>query len=326
MNKTSLCDNKSYFQIIHRNRPLMIAPECSLECELKNGIPNDEFSSMCSSVVGNTNLTVALYFVLRALATMCLACCFVLIDAQTIQMCREEEEVHGRKGALGRQFVWQAIAQAIISPSIGKLMDFVSTTYSDGKDNYLVPFIAQDIFIAFGMMLLLWTKLDIQLPKSAGLKGVKKIFLKFDICVFLVLMFVIGNLWGFVETFLFVYLKEDMGAPMYLLGLTLTIGALFSIPFLYISDWMVDRIGCNNTLILALLTYSVRYLGYSYITNPWHAFPFEAMELFTINLFKVACAQWVGANAPQGLLATLNGISGGIHYGIGRGKNRHVKY
>ena len=56
------------------------------------------------------------------LATMCLACNFVLLHAQTIQMCKVEEE-NGNAGALGRQYVYEALAQAIISPS-GKLTLF----------------------------------------------------------------------------------------------------------------------------------------------------------------------------------------------------------
>jgi len=45
-------------------------------------------------------------FSLRALATMGLGCNYVLLDAQTIQMIKVEE-AQGRKGSLGRQFVFQ---------------------------------------------------------------------------------------------------------------------------------------------------------------------------------------------------------------------------
>lgn len=296
----------------------MIAPGCSLECTIQTPLPFDALEHMCTAVEGNTYLTFALYFVFRAIATMCLACCFTLIDAQTIQMCKEEE-IDGKKGALGRQFVYAAISQAIVCPVIGQLMDFVSKKYGDGKPNYVVAFVSHDLFLFCGIVLLIFTKLNVQLPKSTGFEGIKLIFSSANNCAFLVVMFIIGSLWGFVETFLFVYLKDDMGAPMYLLGLTITVGAVVSIPFLFVSDYLVNRIGQNNTFIIALLAYSLRYVGYSYITNPWHAFPFEAMELFTINLFKVACAQYVGENAPPGLLATMNGITGCVHYGLGKG-------
>jgi len=40
-------------------------------------------------------------------------------------MCKYEES-QGRTGALGRNYVATALAQAVISPTIGKLMDMAS--------------------------------------------------------------------------------------------------------------------------------------------------------------------------------------------------------
>ena len=56
-------------------------------------------------------------------------------------MCKVEEE-RGNTGALGRQYVYEALAQAIISPSVGKLMDHISKQ-TDGQPNYYVPFMGQ---------------------------------------------------------------------------------------------------------------------------------------------------------------------------------------
>ena len=100
--------------------------------------------------------------------------------------------------------------------------------------------------------------MDVDLPKSPGLKGVKKIFTNLDICFFLGVMFILGNCFGFVETFLFPYLREEMSAPMYLLGLTITTGNLISIPFLYISDWIVAKVGNENVFITAFMAYAIR--------------------------------------------------------------------
>ena len=87
--------------------------------------------------------------------------------------------------------------------------------------------------------------------------------------------------------------------------------------------------------ILGLAMYGVRYIGYSYITCPWFAFPFEALEVFTLFLLRVAMAEYikvqyphlltcsdvsgVQVNAPEGTLATLNGMAGGAHFGFGKG-------
>ena len=262
-------------------------------------------------------LTNILYFIFRMLATMCLACNFVLLHAQTIQMCKVEEE-RGNTGALGRQYVYEALAQAIISPSVGKLMDHIANQ-TDGQPNYYVPFFGQNVFLIICIITVFCIKMDLDLPKSSGMKGVKKIFTNLDICFFLAVMFVLGNCFGFVETFLFMYLKDEMHAPMYLLGLTITTGAVVSIPFLYVSDWIVGKMGNENVFITAFVMYAIRYVGYSYISSPWMAFPFEALEVFTYQLKKVATSRYVGENAPEGLLATLNGISGGLHYGFGKG-------
>ena len=65
--------------------------------------------------------------------------------------------------------------------------------------------------------------------------------------------------------------------------------------------------------------YGVRYLGYSYTNCAWYAFPYEALEVFTIALLNVASADFLKKNAPYGTLATLTGIAGGAHHGFGKG-------
>ena len=66
-----------------------------------------------------------------------------------------------------------------------------------------------------------------------------------------------------------------------------------SIPFLFYSDWIVSKVGGVNIFIMALSMYGVRYLGYSFITCPWYAFPFEALEVFTLYLLRVAMADFI---------------------------------
>ena len=110
-------------------------------------------------------------------------------------------------------------------------------------------------------------------------------------------MLVFGTFYGFMENFLFIYLKDDLGAPMSLLGFTITVGALFSIPFIFFADPIVDFLGRDNTFLLALAMYCVRYVGYSFITSPYLAFPFETLELFTNNLMRIASIQWASSNA-----------------------------
>ena len=137
-------------------------------------------------------------------------------------------------------------------------MDYIAKNYNDDQPNYYVPFFGHDVFLVICISTIYFIDMDLKLPKSSGLKGVKQIFSTLNIMAFLVVIFLLGNCFGFVETYLFLYLKDEMGAPMKLLGLTVTIGALVSIPFLYFGDWIVEKMGNENVFITAFMAYAIR--------------------------------------------------------------------
>jgi len=292
---------------------LGLRADCSLACEVKTNL----VEKCGDSNSGNRLITNGVYFIFRMMATMALASCFILLDAQTIQMCAVEEK-HGKKGAYGRQILYKTLAQAVISPSVGALMDYI--TAQQGQPNYVASFIIADVMLLISFVCALKIDMDLELPiNKDAMKGLRSILTNFEILLFLVMMFVCGIMYGFVETFLFVFLKEDLHAPMYLLGLTITTGAVVSLPFLYYSDKIVKMVGCNIVIAVALIMYAIRYIGYSYISCGWYAFPFEALEVFTFFSLQVGAAKFVAENAPEGMLATVTGLQGGAHNGLGKG-------
>merc|ERR1719167_113503 len=287
--------------------------DCELHCEVRTNL----VKRCGDSNHGNRLITNGVYFIFRMLATMALASCFILLDAQTIQMCTIEEK-RGHTGSYGKQILYKTLAQAVISPSVGAVMDYI--TEMQGQPNYLAAFIIADILIGISLFCALKIDMDLELPKSKdSMGGLKAILTNLEILLFLVMMFVCGSMYGFVETFLFVFLKEDLHAPMYLLGLTITTGAVVSLPFLYYSDAIVKKVGCEVVIAIALLMYGVRYVGYSYIMCAWYAFPFEALEVFTFYSLQVGAAEFARAHAPPGMLATVTGLQGGAHNGLGKG-------
>merc|ERR1712241_980075 len=292
---------------------LGLRANCSLACEVKTNL----VGKCGDSNSGNRLITNGVYFIFRMMATMALASCFILLDAQTIQMCMVEEK-HGKKGAYGRQILYKTLAQAVISPTVGALMEYI--TAQQGQPNYVASFIIADVMLIISFVCALKIDMDLELPINKDtMKGLKSILTNFEILLFLVMMFVCGIMYGFVETFLFVFLKEDLHAPMYLLGLTITTGAVVSLPFLYYSDAIVKKVGCELVIAFALLMCAVRYVGYSYINCAWYAFPFEALEVFTFYSLQVGAAEFARAHAPPGMLATVTGLQGGAHNGLGKG-------
>jgi len=137
------------------------------------------------------------------------------------------------------------------------------------------------------------------------------------------MMWLLGTCWGFLEAFLFVFLIE-LNASSTMLGITVTLGAVVGLPFLYISDAIVKKTGRIVLLLGGFFVYALRFIGYSFITNPWLSLPFEALEAVTIHLMGISMSLFCASAAPQGLLATLHGLAGSIHYSIGRGAGSFI--
>merc|ERR1719192_1727711 len=123
---------------------LGLRSDCSLACDVKTNLVR----KCGDSNSGNRLITNGVYFIFRMMATMALASCFILLDAQTIQMCNVEEK-RSKKGAYGRQILYKTLAQAVISPLVGAMMDWI--TAHQGQPNYVASFLIADIllFISF---------------------------------------------------------------------------------------------------------------------------------------------------------------------------------
>merc|ERR1719516_213394 len=148
---------------------LGIKSDCDLSCDVRTNL----VERCGDSNSGNRLITNGVYFIFRMMATMSLASCFILLDAQTIQMCAVEER-HGHTGAYGRQILYKTLAQAVISPAVGALMDFI--TEAQGQPNYVASFMIADILLALSFFCALKIDMDLELPKNQdSMKGIKAI-------------------------------------------------------------------------------------------------------------------------------------------------------
>ncbi|XP_076359183.1 major facilitator superfamily domain-containing protein 6-like isoform X2 [Tachypleus tridentatus] len=264
----------------------------------------------CEINRGRRMLTLWVYFILRVLFQIFLAICFSLLDATTLVMVGQYREHYGQ------QRFWTILATAIFSPISGILIDLISN--KNGYPDYCPAFY---LFNGFALLtaLITWV-LDIPMamPLKNVMKNFKKLFHLREVVVFLGVVLFLGMVWGFIESFLFWYLL-DLGSSKYLLGLTLTTGAIIGLPFLHNYSGLVKKIGKVNILIFAFLIYCIRCIGYSYINSPWWCLLFEAMEAFTYHLMWGAVSTYSATLVPKGLLATVQGCVGSLHYGLGKG-------
>uniref|UniRef100_A0A182PUW1 Major facilitator superfamily associated domain-containing protein n=1 Tax=Anopheles epiroticus TaxID=199890 RepID=A0A182PUW1_9DIPT len=251
-----------------------------------------------------------IYFALRFLATTMLSAGVTIMDPIALTMI----EKYG--GDFGRERLFSSIGMAIFSPITGVLIDLFSKDL--GYTDYSAAFYTYDILLIISSVTVFLMPLGEKLPADNVFKDLLNLLKLKHVIIFIWFLFLLGNFWGFIESFLFLYLKE-LGAPNYLLGITITVGTVSSIPFLYGAGRITKIVGHVNLIVIAFIAHACRLVGYSFIENAWWCFPFEAMEALSCHLMWVAAATYCALLAPKNLLATLIGVLGMAHFSLGRG-------
>ncbi|XP_043198336.1 major facilitator superfamily domain-containing protein 6-A-like [Amphibalanus amphitrite] len=299
----SLVDGDVQLQLHHGE--FSCPSSCWLDCAPASGLP-----------VSNRT-TFWIYFWLRLAATFFLKPTFTLLDATNLALVKRHKEP-GQN--FGRQRVTAILATVIMPPLAGLLIDVFS---GDGPTNYSPAFFVTDVCGLIALITVFASRLRVALPEKPHFQHLAQIFKRPETVVFLFVVLFLGVMWGFLESFLFIFLKE-LNAPTYMLGLTMTVAGLASMPFNWWSDAITRKIGHVNVLIMAFFGYAVRYVGYSLIKVPWLCFPFELLEVVTVHLMWNSAATYTAQLAPPGLLATMTGLSGMLHYNAGHGLGSFV--
>lgn len=262
-------------------------------------------------------VTFWLYLVIRIFHQVAVGLTYVLLDTTTLVLAEQNNSNYGR------QRFWAILATGVFSPICGAVIDRISKARDPSGAviyNYDPAFYFFNALTTLTLFQASLIEVEISaIPRNVW-GDVRKLLKSANVWMFLFAVFIMGSCWGFLESFLFIHL-EKLSAPTFLLGLTVTVGALIGLPFLYGSEWFLQKksIGPTRLLILALVVYFIRLIGYSLLENPWWCIPFELMEAFTLHLMWVSTVRLAFQIAPPGMLATLQAIVGGLNFGVGRG-------
>ncbi|XP_028028976.1 uncharacterized protein LOC114242132 [Bombyx mandarina] len=292
---------------LSQQRLEILSADCMVQkCDFRRGGPE-----ICPpDYKESDDKTFYIYFFLRFMGTIMLSAGVTIMDPIALTMIQK----YG--GDFGRERLFSSIGMAIFSPITGMLIDMGSKQV--GYTDYSAAFYTYDVLLLISAITVAVMPLGAKLPADNLLRDLVNIIKMPHIIIFIFFLFALGNFWGFIESYLFIYLKE-LGAPNFLLGITVTVGTLSSIPFLYGADAITARIGHVNVIIVAFFSHAARLVGYSFIENSWWCFPFEAMESLSVHLMWVAAATYCAMLAPKSLLATLIGVLGMAHFSLGRG-------
>lgn len=260
-------------------------------------------------------VTFWLYLVIRIFHQVAVGLTYVLLDTTTIVLAEQHESSYGR------QRFWAILATGVFSPICGYFIDHVSYNFDEYGvkiNNYDPAFHFFNVLTIFTLVKASMINVQISALPTNVWTNVRPLLKSPNVWTFLFSVFIMGSCWGFLESFLFIHLQK-LNAPNYLLGLTVTVGAFIGLPFLFGSEWFINKVGAVQLLLVALTVYFIRLVGYSLLENPWWCIPYELMEAFTLHLMWVATVRLAYQIAPPGMLATLQAVVGGLNFGVGRG-------
>lgn len=239
--------------ITYVNRLKEWAGDCMIQrCQFREGGPD-----VCPpDYMESDDKIFWIYFVLRFVGTVLLSAGVTIMDPIALTMI----EKYG--GDFGRERLFSSLGMALFSPITGLLIDLNSKRL--GYTDYSAAFYTYDILLVISAITVYLMPLSAKLPADDLFRDMVKILTMPSVVLFILFLFALGNLWGFIESFLFLYLK-DLGAPNYLLGITVTVGTISSMPFLYGAEKITKKIGHVNVIIIAFFAHAGRLVGYSFI-------------------------------------------------------------
>eukprot|EP00730_Choanoeca_flexa_P018137 TRINITY_DN8803_c0_g1_i1.p1 TRINITY_DN8803_c0_g1~~TRINITY_DN8803_c0_g1_i1.p1 ORF type:complete len:493 (+),score=124.96 TRINITY_DN8803_c0_g1_i1:92-1570(+) len=123
---------------------------------------------------------------------------------------------------------------------------------------------------------------------------------------------------GVIENFLFIYIEELNGTKT-IQGLARFVMCAAEIPLFFFSGFIFDRLGTTGCLTLTFLAFIGRFVFYAYMTNPWTVVAAEPLHGITFAVMWTAATRQAHAMAPPGLGTTMQGVLGGMHFGLGSG-------
>ena len=278
--------------------------DCFIKCD-------EKYHHDCFSVISKLSKTFWVFFVVFLFSNIFFSPVLSLLDAIAYDILGE------KRGRWGRQRLWGTVGFALFAIASTFIMDMLSKRNPGREIDYSVSFY---IFIALCVLSAVVTYL-LQVSESLQCRqmfqNITKLFRYPQIVVFMLVITIFGIFNSVVEAFLFWYL-QDLGSSQVTLGLCLVCNCLTEIIMLFLAGKIIKLIGHIPCLYIALFSYFVRFLGYSFLTNAWYVLPIELIHGVSFGLMYAAASAYASIISPKGMSATVQGLIGGLYFGFGK--------
>ncbi|XP_041461497.1 major facilitator superfamily domain-containing protein 6-like isoform X1 [Lytechinus variegatus] len=300
---------------------------CSIKNESKNILISNEFLSQSTETTDilewedlekkDKTLTFVLMLMIVLVGQFVSNPAVPLLDAAAMALVKECNE-RGQNVEYGHQRLWGAIAWGVFAPLAGFAVDTYSAAYPESFNKYLPAFLAFIALVLLSVIPALCITFPPHCPSESLASDVCILLQRPKVLVFLYAMFITGISVGVISTYVFLFLAELSGSHT-IMGLTLTLTCVAEVPFMFFSTKLVERLGHHGVFVLALFCYAVRFVGYSFLQNPWLVLPIELLHGVTYGALWPACTSYVNLITPDNMLTTMQSITFGIKCGLGEG-------
>ncbi|XP_077984491.1 major facilitator superfamily domain-containing protein 6-like [Glandiceps talaboti] len=263
-------------------------------------------------VSGNQSISFWLSIMLTQLSAVFGCIVFPILDMTVYELLGDN------RGDYGKQRLWGAFGFGVFAFISGLMMDVFSGDFTASEKNYDSAFAMYIILVIIAAVIATQLQIPTQQVPQSLFSSLSLLLRQPDILAFLLLVLVMGLCMGVIMVFLFVFLQE-MGAPQVLMGLSLTVTCIAEAPFLFFSGHLIKRFGHKGVFYLVLLSYIIRFLGYSFITNPWMVLPLELLHGITFGAMYAAVTSYASIIAPPGMALTVQALVQACLMGAGKG-------
>jgi len=239
--------------------------------------------------------------------------------------------LEGKHEDYGAQRVWGSVGWGIFTVISGYLID---TQSSSEYKNYTPGFLLMGGLLVIDLIISSRMKLNSTGKSTSIFKDVMQLISSAKILVFVIWCTAVGIMTSIIWQWLLWYLQDlaylmdneeescvKSQGPYWvtlLLGLNMGVQCwVGEVPMFFLSGWIIKTLGHTNTMTLVLGAFGVRFMLYSFITNPWFSLPIEILNGVTFGIFYSTMASYAHIIAPPGSESTMQGIVGAAFEGLG---------
>ena len=231
-----------------------------------------------------------------------------LVDALTYSHLGDE------RGSWGFQRVWGTIGFALFGVIAGFVMDIVKGGTEDINYSWCFGLFIVNNLLATCSVCCYKTYDAVQCSKPV--QKLHQLLRNAEVLLLFSLVLVLGIFMGIIETFRFWHL-QNLGASQLLLGLCLVMACLPEMCLMFCMEYILKFAGEQLCLCSACFAYACRFLGYSFLINPWFVLLVEPLNGITSAVMYGAASAYGSRLTPEGLHGTMQAMLMSLHFGFG---------